>query len=339
MNNTFILNAPLTINLTLSYKCNFSCHHCYSREEDFKKEMTFEELKYVVNILSDWKVPFINLGGGEPLLHPHLFDFVKYASSKGLQCTMNTNGYLLDIETAEKIKQTGFRAVGVSIDSPVEEKHDFFRNKKGSFKRALNALENLAKVNVKSTVSMVVSKLNFENFHELIPILREYKVSQLYLHNYKCSGLGYKNMEQYDLTPSEWHDFYARALTLKKETKDLVISFDDPILHLLPQYEEHHLVKGSTCGKLSLNIRANGDITPCGFMPIVIGNILKDDIIKLWKESPILMNLRNPIPNGKCKNCGVYENCLGGCKARAYMLTGDFHNPDPHCWKKEVINQ
>lgn len=334
MNKTFVLNSPLTINLTLSFRCNFNCAHCYSREEDLKDELSIEQFKRVVDILSSWKVPFLNLGGGEPLIYPHLFDFVSYATSKGMQCSMNTNGYLLDKETAKKIKQTGFKSVGVSIDSPEEEKHDFFRNKKGSFKRALIALDNLASENVKTTVSMVISRLNYDNFEEILPILKQYKVSQLFLHNYKCSGLGYKNMEDYDLSSDEWKDFYTRALDLKKKTRELIISFDDPILHLLPEYDETPLVKGSTCGKLSLNIRANGDITPCGFMPVILGNVLKDDIKKIWKESPILNILRNPVPHGKCISCGVYDNCLGGCKARTYMLTGEFHNPDPHCWKK-----
>jgi len=334
MNKSFFLNAPLTINITLSYRCNFNCIHCYSREEDFKNELTFKQLKTVIDILASWKVPFLNIGGGEPLIYPHLFEFVSYATSKGIQCSMNTNGYLLDREVAKKIKQTGFKSIGVSIDSPEEEKHDLFRNKKGSFKKALAALENLYLENVKTTVSMVISKLNFNNFQDLIPILRQYKVAQLFLHNYKCSGLGYKNMEQYDLTPEEWKDFYSRALQLKKITKDIIISFDDPILHLLPEYEDTPLVKGSTCGKLSLNIKSNGDITPCGFMPVILGNIIKDDITKIWKDSPILNILRNPIPQGKCISCGVFENCLGGCKARTYMLTGEFHKPDPHCWKK-----
>lgn len=334
MPNSFQLNAPLTINLCLSLRCNFTCEHCYSRLEDSNNEMNLDDLKRVASILSAWKVPFVNIGGGEPLLSPHLFHFVKYASSLGLQCSMNTNGYLLNLEMAEQIRQSGIKSVGVSIDSPLEETHDYFRNKKGSFKKALKALENLSSLNIKTTVSMVVSRLNHLNFHEIVPILREYKVTQLYLHNYKCSGLGYKNMEAYDLKPEEWKDFYRRALALKNELTDIIISFDDPILHLLPEYDEHPLVKGSTCGKLSLNIRSNGDITPCGFMPVVIGNILKDDIIKIWKESQFLNILRNPIPQGKCKSCGVYENCLGGCKARTYMLTGDFNNPDPHCWKK-----
>lgn len=333
MSNHLFLNTPLTINLSLSYRCNFNCLHCYSREQQNERELTFEEHKRVVDILSDWKVPFLNLGGGEPLIVPYLFEYVKYASRKGLHVSMNSNGYLIDEEIAKQIKLAGFKSVGISIDSPIEEVHDRLRNKKGSYKRALNALRVLAEVGVKTTVSMVVTKLNYENFEEIVPILEEYSVKQLFLHNYKCTGFGYKNMKELDLAPMEWKNFYRRALQLKNSIKNIIISFDDPILHLLPEYNERPLVKGSTCGKLSLNIHANGDISPCGFMPITIGNILRDDIKELWKSSPILNTLRNPQPQGKCSSCSIYENCLGGCKARTYMLTGDFHNPDPHCWK------
>ncbi len=332
--NSFFFNTPLTINISLSYKCNFNCLHCYSRDIEERDELTFEQFKEVAVILSDWKVPFLNIGGGEPLIIPWLFEFVKFASQKGLHCSMNSNGYLLTKDIAKEIKKAGFTSVGISIDSPEEEIHDTFRNKKGSFRKALEALENLANEGVKSTISMVVCKLNHKDFHKLIPIAKEFRVKQLYLHNYKCSGMGYKNMEKLDLTPLEWKEFYKNALQIKQEHNEIIISFDDPIMHLLPEYIERPLVRGSTCGKLSLNIHSNGDITPCGFMSVKIGNVLKDNIVKLWKESETLNLLRNPVPQGKCKNCSIYENCLGGCKARAYILSGDFHNPDPHCWKE-----
>lgn len=337
--NNFFLSAPLTINISLSYKCNFNCNHCYSREILAKDELGFEDFKKISEILSDWKVPFLNIGGGEPLLVSWLFDFVKFSSQKGLHCSMNSNGYLLDKEKAREIRKAGFTSVGISIDSPREEVHDSFRNKKGSFSRALSALENLAEENVKTTVSMVISKLNKDDFQDIIPIIKKYKVKQLYLHNYKCSGMGYKNMAELDLSPQEWKDFYKRALEVRKNNPDITISFDDPIMHLLPDYNERPLVRGSTCGKLSLNIHSNGDITPCGFMSVTIGNILKDDIIKLWKDSPVLNALRNPTPKGKCASCNIYENCLGGCKARAFIVAGDFNNPDPHCWKEGGDNK
>ena len=98
---------------------------------------------------------------------------------------------------------------------------------------------------------------------------------------------------------------------------------------------ESALVKGSTCGKLSLNIEPDGGISPCGFMPIIIGNILKDDFDRMWFESPVLEKLRSKTPTGKCSGCDSYDDCLGGCPARSFALTGNFDSPDPHCWVGE----
>ena len=109
------------------------------------------------------------------------------------------------------------------------------------------------------------------------------------------------------------------------------LAFDDLILALLGA-SEPSAVKGSTCGKLSLNIRANGDVTPCGFIPVVIGNLLVDDLKDLWDHSNVLERMRNKEPREKCKTCKHYEDCLGGCTARAFAIYGDFNAPDPHCW-------
>ena len=77
------------------------------------------------------------------------------------------------------------------------------------------------------------------------------------------------------LTPDEWKVFYRDAIAAKRTVKNLDISLDDPIIALLDARDAGSLVKGSVCGKLSLNIKANGDMTPCGFIPIVIGNIVQ----------------------------------------------------------------
>jgi len=134
------------------------------------------------------------------------------------------------------------------------------------------------------------------------------------------------------LTPGEWQSFYKEAIKEKQQGRKLDISLDDPIIASLGMRNTENIVKGSVCGKLSLNIKTNGDITPCGFIPIVIGNILSDDLKELWKDSPVLATLRNKVATGKCVGCSDYNECLGGCSARALALTGDFNSPDPHCW-------
>jgi MoaA/NifB/PqqE/SkfB family radical SAM enzyme len=113
--------------------------------------------------------------------------------------------------------------------------------------------------------------------------------------------------------------------------KGLDISIDDPIIALLGGRDAGSLVKGSVCGKLSLNIKTNGDITPCGFIPIVIGNIVRDDLREVWRDSPVLARMRNKQPTGKCAGCSKYDDVSAEYGPGA-GLTGDLNSPDPHCW-------
>ncbi len=325
-------SAPLTVNWTLSYRCNFSCLHCYSREEQ-STELPLPDLRRIVDILADAGVLFINFGGGEPLVCADLFELSTYAAKRGLNVSMNTNGWLLDGEAARRLKESGFSSVGVSIDSAEAPLHDDFRSMPGSFDRAVAGLDALRDAGLRSTMSSVISRINHTRFGELLELARRHGVEQVFLHNFKCSGRGFKNREELDLSPAEWQDFYQQALRVRRETRDLRISFDDPVLASLPGYEENSVVKGSTCGKLSLHLRPDGDLTPCGFIPLVVGNILREDFETLWHDSPILKKMRHKEAQGKCQGCSAFEDCLGGCTARSFATTGDFNTPDPHCWK------
>ncbi len=329
---TDLFSAPLTFNWTLSFRCNFSCSHCYSREEQ-AEELGTSDIRRIVDILAEKQVPFINFGGGEPLIREDLFEIAEYATEKGLNVSMNSNGWLIDGEASERIQRSGFRSVGISLDSAEAALHDDFRNMPGSFERGVAGLDHLRRAGVRTTMSSVISRINYRHFHDLLDLAREHGVNQVYLHNFKCSGRGFKNREDLDLSPEEWKAFYVEALEVKKQTTDLLISFDDPVISSLPGYDEKSLVNGSSCGKLSLNMRPNGDITPCGFIPLVVGNILKDDFDAIWYDSPILKGMRNKEATGKCAGCGAFEKCLGGCTARSFATTGDFNQPDPHCWK------
>jgi len=331
-NFTELFSAPLTFNWTLSYRCNFSCLHCYSREEA-AEELATADICRMVDILADKQVPFINFGGGEPLVREDLYDVAAYATSKGLNVSMNSNGWLLDKAAAARLKEVGFKSVGISLDSADAALHDDFRCMPGAWQRATDALRALREVGLRSTLSAVISRINYQHFREILDLARELGVAQVYLHNFKCSGRGFKNREELDLSPEEWKAFYVEALAVKNATSDLSISFDDPVIASLPGYAENPLVKGSSCGKLSLHLKPNGDITPCGFIPLVVGNLLKDDFDTLWQQSPVLNAMRNKEAKGKCGSCGAYADCLGGCTARAFATTGDFSEPDPHCWK------
>ena len=327
------LKAPLTINWAVTNRCNFACQHCYSRT-DPSEELDAPALYAGIEKIVKAGVLSINFGGGEPLLRADLLEIASFSSRRGLRVSMNSNGYRIDRETAGKLKAAGFSKVGISIDSHLPAVHDGFRGIPGSHQKAVAALAFLKEAGIKTSISTVICKINHTAVPELIAFARQNGVQQLNFHNFKCSGLGYSNKDALDLSAAEWKTFYIQAMQAKKEVKDLDLSLDDPIIASLGmKTETDSLVKGSICGKLSLNIKSNGDITPCGFIPIVIGNIVKDDFKEVWDNSHVLDRMRNKKPTGKCVSCNSYEDCLGGCSARALALTGDFNNPDPHCWQ------
>ncbi|MDA8327245.1 MAG: GeoRSP system radical SAM/SPASM protein [Nitrospiraceae bacterium] len=332
MSNDWLPEAPLIINFALTNKCNFKCKHCYSRN-DPDDELDTAGARLCVESLKEAGVLSLNFGGGEPLLRKDLLEIAALAAGLGMTVSMNSNGFRLDRETAKTLKTAGFSKVGISLDSPQAEVHDGFRGVPGSFERASNALGYLNEAGIGTSISSVICRINYREIEGLIGLARKTKAGQLNFHNFKCTGLGYANKSELDLNPEEWKEFYKAALEARKNTHDLNISLDDPIISSLGESRAGSLVKGSVCGKLSLNIKTNGDITPCGFIPLVIGNILKDDLHQLWASSPVLERLRNKKPTGKCASCSNYEDCLGGCTARALALTGDINSPDPHCWK------
>ncbi len=332
MKNNTLLKAPLTINWAVTNRCNFKCRHCYSRI-DPSDEIDNKTLLACIEKIIKAGVLSINFGGGEPLLRKDLLEIAAFSSRKGLRVSMNSNGYLIERERAKSLKAAGFSKVGISLDSHVPDVHDGFRGIPGSHEKAVAALAHLKYAGIKTAISTVICKINHRAVDELISFARQCGVQQLNFHNFKCSGLGYSNKDELDLSPAEWKEFYLAAVKVKERVSDMEISLDDPIIASLGlNMGVKTLVKGSVCGKLSLNIKSNGDITPCGFIPIVTGNIMSDDLRDVWINSPVLEKMRHKQPTGKCRACNDYAECLGGCSARALAMTGDINNPDPHCW-------
>jgi radical SAM protein with 4Fe4S-binding SPASM domain len=88
---------------------------------------------------------------------------------------------------------------------------------------------------------------------------------------------------------------------------------------------------GCHAGIHYLNLRANGDVYPCPFLQLNAGNIRKQTITSIWYNSKILNELRDrSLLRGECGECDYREIC-GGCRARAWLQTGDYLASDPNC--------
>jgi radical SAM protein with 4Fe4S-binding SPASM domain len=75
----------------------------------------------------------------------------------------------------------------------------------------------------------------------------------------------------------------------------------------------------------------DGDIYPSGFLPVVAGNVRRDDIVSVYRDSEVFRSLRDVSTfKGRCGRC-EYNALCGGSRARAFTWTGDPLESDPLC--------
>ncbi|MDE5832715.1 MAG: SPASM domain-containing protein, partial [Desulfovibrio sp.] len=81
-------------------------------------------------------------------------------------------------------------------------------------------------------------------------------------------------------------------------------------------------------------ISHRGQVQPCGYLELDCGNVRETPFPEIWKNSEIFRNLRDPGQyKGKCGGCEYHRVC-GGCRARAYSMTGDYLGEEPLCQYK-----
>lgn len=88
---------------------------------------------------------------------------------------------------------------------------------------------------------------------------------------------------------------------------------------------------GCPAGTHYLGIRPNGDVTPCPYLPLFAGNLRNARLADLWAASELFAGIRRRASlGGRCGACEMNAHC-GGCRARAFGMTGDLMAEDPLC--------
>ena len=89
--------------------------------------------------------------------------------------------------------------------------------------------------------------------------------------------------------------------------------------------------RGCLAGLGVLFVGHQGDVFPCGYLPVKCGNVLEDKLTEIWYNNKDLARMRDSSSlEGKCGICG-YKQVCGGCRGRAYAATGNYMAEEPFC--------
>jgi AdoMet-dependent heme synthase len=344
-------NTPQIVSYAVTKACNLRCLHCHvSAQEALSDELSLTEAKQVLEEMRELGTEILLFSGGEPLLRK---DFVlaltEYCVDLGVIPAMLTNGVLLTRRVAWEFKEAGLMAVGIPIDSANAECHDKLRNVPGTFEKALKAVNACLDVDLEVVITTMALKNDFAEIPNRIEFLSNLGVDQVAVYDLVPVGRGAQVM---DLAMSQEQRVHLiRYLQRMQEEKDMVFSmsggqplYPELVLErhrlsgtkpkdlLLKQFWIHAPV-GCHAGIMYFSLRPNGDVFPCTFLPIKVGNVREQSLRDIWCNSKVLNELRErELLKGKCGDCEYRQTC-GGCRGRAYACTGDYLETDPVCMK------
>ncbi|MDR2488797.1 MAG: heme b synthase [Desulfovibrio sp.] len=326
--------------------CNLACRHCRAEAhcEPYPDELSTDEAKALIDTFPQTGDPIIIFTGGEPLMRKDIFELIGYAHARNLRCVMAPNGTLITQENARKIKEAGIARCSISIDGPDATGHDAFRGTVGAFDQAMRGIACLRESDIEFQINTTVTKGNLSKFKEIFSLAQHLGAVAWHIFLLvpmgRATGLTDEviSAEEYEDVLNWFYDFrkttpmhlkatcaphYYRIMRQRAKAEGLAVTPD--------LFGMDALTRGCLGGTGFCFISHTGQVQPCGYLETDCGNVRRTPFPDIWRFAEAFLQFRNPAAyEGKCGRCEYHRVC-GGCRARAYSLTGRYMAEEPLC--------
>jgi radical SAM protein with 4Fe4S-binding SPASM domain len=343
----------------LTRTCNLACAHCYtaSDAQRYEGELSTEEAMAVLRDLADYGCPVVILSGGEPLLRKDLLSLAEAATDWGVKPVLSTNGTLITRDMARRIRQSGIRYVGISLDG-VGDVNDLFRGVPGAFRRAVEGIRNCLSEHLRTGIRFTITRHNSFHVEDLFQLAIVEGVQRLCFYHLVYVGRG-SDIRRDDLDPAEKRRLMDKILRRTEEVwlsgremEVLTVDNSADAAYVYLRLKERNGSRaeralqilrwngGNSSGHGIACIDERGRVHPDQFWRhLDLGDVRERPFSEIWEDEshPLLRALRNrkSLLKGKCSRCAFLDICNGGLRVRAEAATGELWAPDPACYLTE----
>ncbi len=328
-------------------RCNLSCVHCRAGalDEHYPNELTTTEGEALLTDLRGLGQPVIIMTGGEPLLREDIFHLARFGTDLGLRMVMAVNGTLLTPEIAHKLKNAGIQRLSISIDGPDAASHDTFRGQPGAFEGALAGMAAARAAGLPFQINTTITRTNLPWIERIYHLAQNLSAVAHHIFLLVPTGRG-RALTGEIISAREYEDvlhwfagekfagppielkatcaphFY-RILRQEAKERGVKLSFETHGLDAV--------TKGCLGGQGFAFVSHVGQVQPCGYLELAAGNVKERTFSAIWRDSELFKRLRDAdLLKGKCGVC-EYRRVCGGCRARAYEVSGDEMAEEPLC--------
>ena len=282
------------------------------------------------------------LTGGDPLKRPDLFPLLRRSVALGLRTNVSPSATpLLTRRAINEFKECGVMRMALSLDGPNAASHDGFRGVPGTYDRALDALEDARLIGLETQLQTTVTRRNMHSLDQIAQIaasveVRMWSVFFLVVTGRALAGddLMAEEYEQVFETLyqiSQWAPFAVKTTEGMHYRRYLARRNKEQGAPATGAQRTVWRTAGVSDGRGFVFISHTGEIYPSGFLPVSAGNVRRDSLVDVYRNSSLFRTLRDP--GGRQGKCGVceYTKICGGSRARAYATSGDYLAEDPRC--------
>ena len=331
-----------------------------------RSELGTEECFRVIDEIAAFAPECVTiLTGGEPLLRRDILEIVTRASERELWVVVGTNGVRITENLAGRLAEAGARGLSLSLDALDPERHDRFRNVRGAWQNTVEGAEILNKTGLPFIVQTTAGSHNLDELEAIADFAYERLAAKVWnLYFLVPTGRG-----QFvsDITPAQYDEVLASLYRIQRKYDRRMLVNAKCAPHYIKTVLENSPRTGSgqagggngpesaggdptaswpgsspirtysggaggcPAGTHYMGIRPNGDVTPCPYLPVFAGTLRQASLADLWTSSELFAGIRQRTSlGGRCGACEMNGHC-GGCRARAYGMTGDLMAEDPLC--------
>jgi radical SAM protein len=339
--------TPLNVYWEMTQACALACRHCRAEAvaTPHPQELTFQEGAAFLRQIVEFGTPLpqLILTGGDPLARGDLYELIDEARSLGIGVSITpaaTSALTRDVLV--RLQQHGVEGLGLSLDGSSAARHDSIRGVAGTFDRTLHAMRWAQELGMPLQVNTLVSEETAADIPAIYELLKPFHVARWSLFFLISVGRG-KVLQP--LSPGLGEELIGWIYETSRVAPFTVATTEAPSYRRValdrmraeglagdeikksPAYRGFGIRDGNGI----VFVSHTGEICPAGFLPLAVGNVRKDQLVDVYRNSPVFLALHDPAQfHGRCGHCEYHALC-GGSRARAYEATGDPLGQDPFC--------
>ena len=336
--------------IEINDKCTRQCLHCSTESKKLHindyKQLDLNLLKKTIHYFVQNGGKTLEISGGEPLLHPNLFELCEYISNFNICTKLYTSGVVHDSnrkklraiknEEAHFFKKNNINKIIFNLQGSNSFIHDYITNVEGSFKILHESISTAKNNELCVGTHFVPMKTNLYDIENTLNMCRNNDINELAILRFVPQGRGLTNKEYLDVSQQEFNYLIQKLKDLINTYPDFNLRTGCP-LDFVSLYDDSIKTYYCKAGKCTCSISPDGNVLPCpafkDLPEFIAGNIHSKELSDIWINK--FHEFRNFHYNkiyGPCQGCKHLQKCQGRCIAQRYLKYKSIYSgPDPAC--------